>query len=127
MAFKPAAPRELLSLALCAAVALAVLPSGEVVAIEFDRAEIFNECNATDGDVGLQVFLDAESWKSVSIKRPEGKRILKVTPEDGLRRIGLTELAIEGVEPPLEEVPFSRFRALFPEGDYVFSGTTASS
>lgn len=103
----------------------AVLGSGAAAgAAEFDEAEIFYELNATDGDVGIQVFLDAESWKEVTIKNPRGRRILRIVPDGSLRRIGLTELAFEGTEPPLEEVSFARFRELFPEGDYVFTGTT---
>ena len=54
---------------------------------------------------------------------PTGQRF-KVQPEGNLKEIGLTELFLEGEEPSLDEVPFARFRSLFPEGDYVFAART---
>jgi hypothetical protein len=125
MALRPVASRGAPPLALSAALAWSILlPGGSVEAVEFDHADIFYELNATDGDVGVQVSLDAESWRVVRIASPRGQQIFEVEPKGALRRIGLTELFFEGEEPSLKEVPFSRFRALFPEGRYVFSGRT---
>jgi hypothetical protein len=124
MAPKPVASRGALPLALSAALAWSVLPGGAAEAIEFEEADIFYELNATDGDVGVHVSLDAESWRELRIEGPRGQRLIRVSPRGSLRRIGLIELFLEGEEPSLEEVPFSRFRALFPEGEYVFSGAT---
>lgn len=124
MAPRPVTSRGALPLALSAALAWSVLLGGAAEAIEFDEADIFYELNATDGDVGVQVSLDAESWRVVRIASPRGQQIFEVEPKGALRQIGLTELFFEGEEPSLDEVPFSRFRALFPEGRYVFSGTT---
>src|SRR5687767_5786963 len=103
---KPIASRGALPLALSAALAWSVLPGGAAEAIEFDEADIFYELNATDGDVGVHVSLDAESWRELRIESPRGQEIIEVEPQGSLQRIGLTELFFEGEEPSLEEVPF---------------------
>jgi hypothetical protein len=36
----------------------------------------------------------------------------------------MTELFFEGAEPSLDEFPLKELLALFPEGDYLFEGTT---
>ena len=94
--------------------------SGAADALEFTEADIFYELDATAGDVGVHVALDAESWRDLRIEGPAGHTIIKVEPEGNLKEIGLTELFLEGEEPSLDEVPFARLRSLFPEGDYVF-------
>jgi hypothetical protein len=124
MAPRPVTSRGALPLALAAALAWPVPSAGATEAIEFAAADIFYELNATDGDVGVHVALDAESWRGLEIKDPRGKEVGEVEPKGALRRIGLTELFFEGEEPPLAEVPFARFRRLFPEGQYVFTGRT---
>ena len=40
--------------------------------IPFPDARLKIEYNATDGDAGLQVFLDAPAWREVSITNPAG-------------------------------------------------------
>jgi hypothetical protein len=51
----------------------AAVPGGEAGAVEpFDEADIFFELNATAGDVGVHVSLDAERWKSLQITDPRG-------------------------------------------------------
>jgi hypothetical protein len=56
--------------------------------------------NATDGDAGLQVFLDGEPWKAVTIFRPDGRRMLDVATRGQLRDYGLTELFTESTTTP---------------------------
>lgn len=90
----------------------------------FKEATLIVETNATDGDAGLQVFLDHEPWESVAIDRPDGKKILDVKTRGVLSDYGLTELFSESSEPPFEELPFEEFQKLFPEGDYRFAGCT---
>ncbi len=41
--------------------------------IEFADAAVFFECNATDVDLGMQLFFDAEGWETVQISGPVGK------------------------------------------------------
>jgi hypothetical protein len=92
--------------------------------IPFADARMIVEVNATDGDAGLQVFLDGEPWKAVTIHRPDGRRMLDVTTRAQLRDYGLTELFSESSEPSFEEFPLEQFKALWPEGRYRFTGQT---
>lgn len=95
--------------------------------IPFSEADIFFELNATDGDVGVHVSLDAESWRELEIEGPGGRKVVEVVPQGSARQVGLTELFFEGEEPSLAEVPFARFRALFPAGRYLFTGRTTEN
>ncbi len=92
--------------------------------IPFADAKIIIELNATDQDVGIQVFLDGEAWKNVKIVSPGGRRILEVNGKGRLRKLGLTELFFESNEPSLDDLPLEEFLALFPEGEYTFLGST---
>ena len=90
----------------------------------FDAADLKVEVNATDGDAGLQIFLDHEEWKRVSIRDPQGELLADFRTRGRLRDFGLTELFSESSEPPFDEFPLEEFKALFPEGDYTFRGVT---
>jgi hypothetical protein len=90
-------------------------------------ATMIVEVNATDGDAGLQVFLDGEPWKTMTITAPDGGRMLSVNAEGRLQNFGLTELFSESSEPPFTEFPLEQFKELFPEGRYSFSGTTVTA
>jgi hypothetical protein len=92
--------------------------------MRLDEATMIVEVNATDGDAGLQVFLDGDPWRSMTISDPEGRRILNFATRGRVRKFGLTELFSESSEPPFGEFPLRKFKALFPEGKYTFSGTT---
>lgn len=93
-------------------------------AVQFKEARLIVETNATDGDAGLQVFLDHEPWRSISISRPDGEKIVDVQTRGVLRDYGLTELFSESSEPPFTEFPLAEFKKLFPEGRYTFAGET---
>jgi hypothetical protein len=92
--------------------------------IEFEDSLLRIEFNATDQDVGVQLFLDAEGWKTVTVAAPDGSTIFEVSGKSKLRKLGLTELFWESEEPTLDEVPLDEFLAKFPEGDYKFEGVT---
>jgi hypothetical protein len=92
--------------------------------VQFKGASLIVEINATDGDAGLQVFLDHDTWRSIAILRPDGTKLLDVSTRDVLSDYGLTELFSESSEPPFTEFPLDEFRKLFPEGDYTFQGET---
>ena len=92
--------------------------------VAFKEARLITEINSTDGDAGLQVFLDHEPWKRVAIARPDGQKILDVAAIGVLENYGLTELFSESSEPPFTTFPLDEFKKLFPEGDYTFTGTT---
>ncbi|MCH8029469.1 MAG: hypothetical protein IH874_06015 [Candidatus Dadabacteria bacterium] len=91
--------------------------------IPFADAEVFFEFNATDLDLGIQIFFDAEGWLEVEVSGPNGT-IFRVENAGSLMEIGSTELFTESEEPELDEFPIEEFLALFPEGEYQFSGTT---
>jgi len=67
--------------------------------VRLEEATMIVEVNATDGDAGLQVFLDGEPWSSMTISTPDGRRILAINTRTRLRNYGLTELFSESSEP----------------------------
>jgi hypothetical protein len=91
--------------------------------IPFADARLKIEVNATDGDAGLQVFLDGEPWRAVSLYNPAGRKLVEITAKGPLKDYGLTELFSESSEPPFDVFPFEEFKRLFPEGVYTFRGT----
>jgi hypothetical protein len=93
-------------------------------AIPFADARMIIEVNETDGDAGFQIFADAEPWRKFEVFRPDGSRIVNFQADSGLRNFGLTELFSESNEPPFDEFPLARFKALFPAGTYRFRGET---
>ncbi len=92
--------------------------------IPLAAATLIIEVNATDGDAGLQFFLDGEPWNSMTISDPNGRVIVDVDAEGRLNDWGLTELFSESNEPPFSEVPLAEFKARFPAGKYTFVGET---
>jgi hypothetical protein len=87
-------------------------------------ATMIVEVNATDSDAGLQFFLDGEPWRTMTIVGPDGRLLLDVATSGRLRGYGLTELFSESSEPLFARFPLARFKELFPEGRYRFSGRT---
>jgi len=98
--------------------------SRESWAAPFSAAKIIFEVNASDGDAGIQVFLDGEPWKIVKIFNPDKVQIAEFQGKGNLEGFGLTELFSESNEPPFEDFPLQEVLALFPEGKYEFKGTT---
>jgi hypothetical protein len=92
--------------------------------IDLAASTLIIEVNATDGDAGLQFFLDGEPWNSMTISDPNGNVVVDVDAEGRLKDWGLTEFFSESNEPPFSEVPLEEFKARFPEGEYAFVGET---
>lgn len=93
--------------------------------IPFGDAEIRIEVNSTDGDAGLQIFLDGEPWRRVRIEDPRGKLVFAVDNLGKLRRLGSTELFMESNEPDfLEDMTLPEILEFLPAGVYDFEGTT---
>jgi hypothetical protein len=92
--------------------------------IRLAAATLIIEVNGTDGDAGLQFFVDGDPWNSMAISDPSGRAIVDVDAEGRLKDWGLTELFSESNEPPFSEVPLAEFKARFPEGKYTFVGET---
>ena len=97
---------------------------GKKEKMPFKDAEFFIEFNSTAIDTGVQVFLDGDNWKKVTISDPKDRTIFMVRGKKTLGRLGLTELFFESVEPALSDLSLEDFMALFPEGDYKFKGIT---
>ena len=97
--------------------------------VEFAEARIFLEFNATDLDLGIHIAFDAEGWEKVEVKGPGGTKF-KVRNGGSLKEIGSTEVFTESAEPPLDEEnleeSIAEFLALFPEGEYEFTGKTVN-
>jgi len=118
------------------AVALAASPAGVWAAnaekkaekkapVEFDDVRLIIEFNASDEDVGVQFFLDVDSWQSVRIFNPAGKEIFDARAKSSLlNQGGGTEMFVESQEPTLDELSLQEFFEIFPEGTYRFAGRT---
>ncbi len=107
---------------------LALLALGRAPAapapIELDDAFIIIEVNATDGDAGVQFFLDGDAWRSVTVTDPGGKVVVDLDVDGALALQGLTEVFSESSEPSFAQQPLEAFLRRFPPGVYVFSGVT---
>jgi hypothetical protein len=115
-------PRILTVTAVVAALVLTAVNPGSSAnsgEIAFSAVQLFIEYNSTDDDGGLQAFFDGEGWKKVKIVGPDGRTILEITAQRGLRQIGLTEVRFESAEPSLQEV-----LGAFAPGRYEFEGET---
>jgi hypothetical protein len=58
--------------------------------IPFADARIIIEFNSTDGDAGIQLFLDGEPWKAVRMVSPDGHNLLDLEGNSSLKKQGLT-------------------------------------
>jgi hypothetical protein len=93
-------------------------------AAKFEISRIYIEYNSSANDLGFHVSLDGEDWKTLKIVNPAGVTILDLTGKGPYAQLGLTELFFEGAEPNLDDFPLAQLLALFPEGQYRFSGLT---
>jgi hypothetical protein len=109
-----------------AALGLAAFPS-QPEQLEFEEARMFIEYNFSGNDLGFHIFLDGEDWTDLKIYDPTGTKIADVSARGGYSRLGLTELFFEGAEPNLAEFPLAELLALFPEGEYTFTGKTVDN
>lgn len=115
------------------ALVLAGITSASWAQEEFDETKVLIEINATDGDAGFHVLLDADAWRAVRIDDPKGKKIFQEEAKGNLLDQGLTENFFESAEPlcaadeedpEAEVVPLSEFLRRFPAGEYLFTGKT---
>lgn len=90
---------------------------------KLDDAEIFFEINDTDGDAGIQVFLDGEGWDVMEMRGPNGLEF-SVVAQRGIGMQGITEFFFESAEPSFDVQTLDELLALFPEGEYKFKGFT---
>lgn len=123
------------------AVALAILMAGSTATANGDRSErsgkwhpnwgqkvelkdarLKIETNDTDGDAGIQVFLDSDPWQWMEIYDPKGRQLFRSAMGGSFAKQGGTELFLESGEPSFDEVPLAEFLGRFPEGNYYFRG-----
>jgi len=93
---------------------------GQVVKIADARLKF--EINATDLDGGIQVFLDADQWKRMSIFDPDGRRIFTTITDGVMAKQGGTELFLESAEPSFDDMPLDQLLERWPAGRYAFRG-----
>jgi hypothetical protein len=99
-------------------------PRGQSAAVvRLKDARLKFEINATDGDGGIQVVLDADSWRRMSIFDSAGRRIFTTATEGRMGKQGGTELFLESAEPTFAQLPLARLLERFPQGTYTFRGT----
>ena len=99
---------------------------------EFSELKVIVETNATDGDIGFHVLLDADAWHLVRIFDPTGRQIFQEKAKGSLSEQGLTENFFESAEPLCspdlveeeddEVVTLAEFQERFAAGFYVFTG-----
>lgn len=90
--------------------------------VPFKIAKIYWEYNASANDLGVHVSLDAEDWRQLTIRKPDGRSIFDVQGRGAYRELGMTELFFEGAEPSLDEFPLAGLLKRFPEGQYEIEG-----
>ncbi len=91
---------------------------------KLDDAEIRIEINATDGDAGIQVFLDGEGWDEMQMIGPNGDVMFHLLAESSVGMQGITEFSFESAEPSFDEQTLEELLELFPAGRYRLRGRT---
>lgn len=112
-----------ISTALLAFGFLASLPAAaqEPRIVKLKEAKLNIEHNATDEDTGFQGFIDSEGWKELKVKGPDGV-VLHLEADGKLRKLGMTELFFETVEPENADVSIDKMLAKMPAGTYKIYG-----
>ena len=110
------------TLAVVACLVVAAAPPA-ALAKKLADAEIFFEINDTDGDAGIQVFLDGEGWDVMELRGPNGLEF-SIAAQKGIGMQGITEFFFESAEPSFDVQTLEELLALFPEGEYKFKGFT---
>lgn len=90
--------------------------------VRITDARLKFEINATDHDGGVQVFLDAEQWKRMSIFDPRGNKIFTTITKGIMAKQGGTELFMESAEPTFDELPLDQLLRRWRAGRYAFRG-----
>lgn len=90
--------------------------------VEIEDARLKFDINATDEDGGVQVFLDAEPWRWMSIFDPRGRLVFSSLTAGSIGKNGGTELFLESGEPEFSELPLNELLERYPAGEYRFLG-----
>jgi hypothetical protein len=89
---------------------------------ELDPVNVFIEWNTTDEDQGIQFFWDSDGFTRMIVFNESGKKVLDIETKNSVKDQGLTEVAIESVEPEESEQTLDEFFERFPAGTYKFWG-----
>jgi hypothetical protein len=89
---------------------------------ELDEVNVFIEWNSSDEDHGIQFFWDSEGFTRMMVFNERRKKVLDVYTKKNIKKQGLTEVAIESVEPEESEQTREQFFRRFPAGEYKFWG-----
>ena len=101
----------------------AATSDGPADIVPFEDVRMITELNATDQDVGIQLFIDGEGWQSLEVTSPDGDEVFEVETHGRVtRQGGGSELFVESAEPSLDELPLVKFFHRFPEGEYTVRG-----
>ena len=103
---------------------VAGLAAPKALAAKLDEAEIYIEINDTDGDGGIQVFLDGEGWDEMQMIGPNGDVMFDVSAQSSVGMQGITEFFFESAEPSFDEQTLEELLELFPDGKYRLTGRT---
>lgn len=109
------------SLLACSCISATAALAQEPRVVPLKEAKIIIEHNYTDKDTGFQGFVDSEGWKELTFKGPDGV-VLNLEAEGKLRKLGMTELFFETVEPENAKVPINQLLAKMPAGTYKIYG-----
>ena len=60
--------------------------------IRLEDSTVIIEVNDTEGDAGLQFFLDGEPWRRMKVFRPGGKKVLDLKGTGRLRNLSLIHI-----------------------------------
>lgn len=98
----------------------AIAQSPVVVPLKDARMKI--ELNATDRDVGIQLFIDADPWRRMDVFDPNGAVVFSSITSGRVGLQGGTELFLESAEPNFNQLSLAAFLDRFPAGDYRIQG-----
>lgn len=68
----------------------------------------------------MQIFLDADEWKALQIRDPNGKVVFESQTRGSFGKNGGTELFLETGEPAFTDLPLDELLERFPAGIYEF-------
>ncbi|MGH8646677.1 MAG: hypothetical protein ACRD35_07775 [Candidatus Acidiferrales bacterium] len=115
--------RHLLAVFLAAAVTL-LGTAPPLWAIPFSKTKIIIEVNATAGDAGIQISVDATGWTRLEVFDPNGLKIFEGSGDGSVALQGVTELFFESAEPSFDDLSLQELFDRFPKGMYSFVGVT---
>ena len=83
----------------CAGVFASAAIAQSAVVIPLKDARMKIEVNATDRDVGIQLFIDAAPWRRMDVFDPNGATVFSSITSGRVGLQGGTELFLESAEP----------------------------